>query len=103
MLSVAGPGGMHRAVAGWLLLLPCWTRSTPSFLPPGGMHEAGLLLLLLYWTRSTLSVAPQVCGRAADPTGLRPRLSLRCWVQEQSWSWTAANSLMLPWTSQLLV
>ena len=46
----------------WILLLsileislPCWTRSAPSFAPPGGVRETGAerLLLLSYWMRYT--------------------------------------------------
>ena len=42
---------------GLLMLLHCWTRSVPSFAPPGGVHRAGagLLLLLPCWTRTVFS------------------------------------------------
>ena len=32
---------VRGAGAGLLLLLPCWTRSAPSFAPPGGVRRAG--------------------------------------------------------------
>ena len=49
--------------AGWLLPLLCWTRSTPSFAPPGGERRAGAgrrLLLLHLWKRSTPSFARDI-------------------------------------------
>ena len=47
--------GASGAGSGRTLLLPYWTRSTPSFAPPGGVRGAGAgrLLPLPYWMRST--------------------------------------------------
>ena len=60
MSSLEPPGGARGTGAGRLLLLPYWTRSTPSFAPPGAVRGAGAgrLLLLPCWTRSTPSFAP---------------------------------------------
>jgi len=67
-----------------LLLLPYWTRSTPSFAPPHGGRGAGagllLLLLLPYWTWSTPSFAPPHGVRGAG-AGLLLLLLLPFWTR----------------------
>ena len=75
------PGGVRGAGAGLHLLLPCWTRSSPSFAPPGGVRRAaaGLYLLLPCWTRSAPSFVP--------PGGVRRGA--------RSWSWTAVTTTLL--------
>ena len=68
--------GASGAGSGRPLLLPYWTRSTPSFAPPGGVRGAGAgrpgLLLLPYWTRSTPSFAPPGGVRGAGAGRLLP-------------------------------
>ena len=54
--------GASGAGSGRPLLLPYWTRSTPSFAPPGGVR----LLPLPYWMRSTTPppILPPTSGLA---------------------------------------
>ena len=82
------PGGVRGAGAGLHLLLPCWTRSSPSFAPPGGVRRAaaGLYLLLPCWTRSAPSFVP--------PGGVRRGA--------RSWSWTAVTPTLLDEISTFL-
>ena len=44
---VAQSGGVRADRAGRLVLLPCWTKTTPPFAPPGGLCRTGAGLLVL--------------------------------------------------------
>ena len=88
------PGGARGAGAGRLVQLPYWTRSTPSFAPPGGVRGpgagAGRLVLLTCWTRSTPSFAP--------PGGVRGAGAGRL-VQLPYWTRPTTPPPILPPTS----
>ena len=104
------PGGARGAGAGRLVQLPYWTRSTPSFAPPGGVRGpgagAGRLVLLTCWTRSTPSFAPPGGVRGAGAGRL---VQLPYWTRStpsfrilraargraRSWSWTAGATTLM--------
>ena len=76
--SFARPGSVRGTRAGRLLLLPCWTRSTPSFAPSGGLHRA--------------EGGAAAAAALLDEVYAFPRAVRRC---ARSWSWTAAATTLL--------